>query len=70
MARYLYGHPGQAFCRGCLTELLANDAAVGASAAASRSTACREFEGTCFKCRRLRRVVGFYLAETADPSGL
>ena len=67
IARYLYSHPGQAFCDECLKRL--------AAAAEEReprpealTAAFRASRGTCFECHAHARVLCFIPAKARQRS--
>jgi hypothetical protein len=62
-ARYLYSHPGQAFCDECLKGLAAASAGDPEPRPEALAAEFRESQGTCFVCHAYGRVLCFLPAK-------
>lgn len=68
IARYLYSHPGQAFCAECLKKLATASAGDREPRPEALKAEFRESPGTCFECHAYARVLCFLPAKARQRS--
>lgn len=67
-ARYLYSHPGQAFCDECLKTLAAAGGGDPEPRPEALAAAFHDSHGTCFECHAYARVLCFLPAKARQRS--